>query len=85
MGGALTKSSPTRRFPSLLGLGSDATVFSMRFTGLCHQGHPASRKYSGSKPGAATLRVVAQSSRTVSFRYRLTVPISDKCLVLSNT
>jgi hypothetical protein len=69
MGGALTKSSPTRRFPSLLGLGSDATVFSTRFTGLRHQGHPASRKYSGSKPGAATLRVVAQSSRTVSFRY----------------
>jgi hypothetical protein len=65
----LTKSSPTRRFPSLLGFGSDAIVFSTRFTGLRHQGHPASHKYSGSKPGAATLRAVAQSSHTVSFRY----------------
>jgi hypothetical protein len=69
MGGTLTKSSPTRRFPSFLGLGSDATVSSTRFTGLRHQGHPASRKYSGGVPGAATLSLVAQSSRTVSFRY----------------
>jgi hypothetical protein len=69
MGGALTKSSPTRRFPSFLGLGSDATVTSMRFTRLHHQGHPASRKYSGGEPGATTLSLVAQSSRTVSFRY----------------
>jgi hypothetical protein len=71
MGGALTKSSPTptRRFPSLLGLGSDVKVSSTRFTGLHHQGHPASRKYSGGEPGAATLRLVAQSSRITSFRY----------------
>jgi hypothetical protein len=67
--GALTKSSPIRRFPSFHRLGSDATVFSTRFTRLCHQGHPTSRKYSGGEPGAATLCLVAQSSRTVSFRY----------------
>jgi hypothetical protein len=70
MGGALTKSSPTRRFPSFLGLGSDATVSSTRFTGLRHQGDPASRKYSSGEPGAATLRVVAQNSSTISFRYK---------------
>jgi hypothetical protein len=85
MGGALTKSSPTRRFSSFLGLGSDARVSSTRFIGLRHQGHPASRKYSGGKPGAATLCLVEQSSRTVSFSTRLIVPISDKCIVLSNT
>jgi hypothetical protein len=69
MGGALIKSSPTRQFPSFLGLGSNATVSSTRFTGLRHQGHPASRKYSVREPKAATLSLVAQSSRTVSFRY----------------
>jgi hypothetical protein len=43
----------------------------MEFLGChSHQGHPASRMYSGSKPGAATLRVVVQSSRTVSFSYQ---------------
>jgi hypothetical protein len=65
-GGALTKSSPTRRFPSFFGLGLDATVSSTRFTGLRHQGHPASRKYSGGEPATAILSLVAQSSRTVS-------------------
>jgi hypothetical protein len=69
MGGSLTKSSLTRQFPSILGLGSDATVSSTRFTGLRHQGHPSSRKYSGGEPRAAILSLVAQSSRPVSFRY----------------
>jgi hypothetical protein len=69
MGGALTKSSPTRRFPSFLGLGLEVTVSSIRFTRLRHQGHPASRKYSGGEPEAATLRLVAQSYLTISFRY----------------
>jgi hypothetical protein len=39
------------------------------YLGYATQGHPASRMYSGGEPGAGTLRLVVQSSRTASFRY----------------
>jgi hypothetical protein len=69
--GSPTELTPTRRFPKILGLGSNPTVPGTRLSDMSHPVHPASHMYPppGFKGVGDYSRVVIVSSRPVSLRY----------------
>jgi hypothetical protein len=69
--GAPTELTLTRRFPKILGLGSNHTVPGTRISGMPHTEHPASHMYPppDCKVAGDYSRVVIVSSHTDSLRY----------------